>query len=196
MASRPSWLLLLAAAVLALLSACATGPASIDISRQQLQAALERRFPYEARPGGLFVVNVGVPRLQLLPEENRVRLDFTLETGSVLLRGAGRGTLSVVFGLRYQASDATLRATNVRVENIALDGMPGEWRTPLQLAGSLVAENLLEDTVLHALRPEDLARARGWTPGSIRVTPSGVRIALVPPVAQRPSCESCYFASN
>jgi hypothetical protein len=37
--------------------------------------------------------------------------------------------------------------------------------------------------VLHQFRPEDVARARGWTPGAIRVTPQGVRIELVPPAS-------------
>jgi hypothetical protein len=41
------------------------------------------------------------------------------------------------------------------------------------MAGGLVAGNLLENAVLHTFRPEDLGRARGWTPGEIRVTPRG-----------------------
>jgi hypothetical protein len=58
---------------------------------------------------------------------------------------------------------------------------------PLQFAGSLVAENLLQDTVLHTFRAEDLDKARGWAPGEIHVTPRGVRITLVPPSAAMPS---------
>jgi hypothetical protein len=57
----------------------------------------------------------------------------------------------------------------------------------LQFAGGLVAENLLQNTVLHTFRPEDLEKSRGWTPGEIRVTPRGVRITLVPPSAAMPA---------
>lgn len=167
--------------LLALLAGCATGPRTLEISRRQLESALERRFPYEARRTPLFVVNVGVPRLQLLPESNRVRLDFPLEASERLLRNTARGELAVSFAIRYEPADTSLRAASVRVENLALQGVAAEWRAPLEAAGAVIAENLLEGTVLHAFRPEELARAHGWTPGAIRVTPTGLRVELVPP---------------
>ena len=175
--------LLLVLWLLGLLAACATGPRAIEISQQQLQAALERRFPWEARPGGLLVMNVGVPRLRLLPQENRLRLDFTAEPSERIMRGVPRGTFALSFGLRYAPADTSIRATEVRVEQAEVQGIPQELRGFLQLAAALVAENLLDGTVLYTLRPEDVARAGGWTPGDIRVTPDGARIELLPPVA-------------
>ena len=173
---------------LVLLTGCASVPGTVEISREQIQAALERRFPYEARPAaGLFLVRVDGPRLQLLPADNRLRVDFTVEASERITRASGRGALALSFGLRYEPSDTTLRATSVRAENVEMQGLAPEWRAPLQLAGGLVAENLLEGAVLHTFRPEDLARSRGWTPGDIRVTPRGVRIELVPPSAALPA---------
>lgn len=176
---HPGWLLL--AGLLLLLAGCASGPRSVEVSRQQLQSALERRFPHEARAAGVLSLNVGVPRLELQPQANRVRLDFALEASDRIVRSSHRGELAVSFGLRYEPSDASVRAANVRVEQFAVQGLPADWRAPLQRAGAAVAENLLEDTVLHTLRPEDLARARGWTPGAIRVTPTGLRVEFLPP---------------
>jgi len=172
--------------LLGLLAACATGPRAIEIPQQQLQAALERRFPWEARPGGLLVMNVGVPQLRLLPQENRLRVDFTAEPSDRMMRGAPRGTFSLSFGLRYAPADASIRATEVRVEQVEVQGVPQELRGFLQLASALVAENLLDGAVLYTLRPEDVARAGGWTPGDIRVTPGGVRVELLPPAALSP----------
>jgi hypothetical protein len=174
---------LLFAVLLALLAGCASGPRDVDVPAQRLEAALARRFPYELRPAGLFTLKVSVPRLQLLPQENRMRLDFPVEASSRILQGGGRGELAVSFGVRYQASDTSLRAVNVRVERFSVQGLPEAWSAPLQVAGSAVAENLLEGTPLHTFTPEDLAKARGWTPGAITVTPRGVRIELLPPVA-------------
>jgi hypothetical protein len=175
--------LCLLALVVALLAACASGPRDVDVPASRLEAALARRFPYELRPGGLFTLSVGLPQLQLLPQENRVRLDFPVDAASRILQGGGRGNLAVSFGLRYEPRDTSLHAVNVRVERVAVQGLPEAWSAPLQLAGSAVAERLLEGTALHTFSPEDLARARGWTPGAITVTPRGVRIALLPPVA-------------
>jgi hypothetical protein len=173
-------LLALLLVVLALLTGCASVPGTVEISREQLQSALQRRFPYEARAAGLIVVRIGAPRLQLLPAENRVRLEFDVEASERITRSAGGGALALSFGLRYEPSDASLRATGVRVDDVQVQGLSAEWRAPLQFAGSLVAENLLQDAVLHTFRPEDLAKAPGRMPGDIRVTPRGVRITLVP----------------
>ena len=176
---------LLARALLALAVAAAAGcaslPGTVEISRGQIQAALERRFPYEDRRTGLFVVNVGLPRLQLLPQANRLRLDFPLEASERVLRSSTRGQLAVSFALRYEAADASLRAADVRVEQLTLQGFDDAWRAPLEAAGALIAENLLEGTVLHTLRPRDRERLHGRTPGAIRVTPTGVRVELQPP---------------
>lgn len=173
---------------LVLLTGCASVPGTVEISREQIQAALERRFPFEARPvAGLFVVRVASPRLQLLPADNRLRVDFTVDASERITRASGRGALALSFGLRYEPSDTTLRATSVRAENVEMEGLAPEWRAPLQLAGGLVAENLLEGAVLHTLRPEDLERSRRWTPGEIRVTSRGVHIELVPPSAALPA---------
>lgn len=169
---------LLLALPLALLAGCVTVPHSVEISRQQIQSALDRRFPYETRAAHLLPVRVGAPRLDLLPESNRLRLDFPID----VLRGTGRGELAVSFAVRWEPADSSLRAANVRVDRLDLQGLAERVRGPLELVGSLVAEQVLEGAVLHAFRPEELARAQGWTPGEIRVTPTGVRMTLQPPV--------------
>jgi len=181
MRSHPLAARLLLASLLLLLAACASGPRTLEVSRQQLQSALERRFPHEARAAGVLALTVGLPRLELQPQANRVRLDFPLEASDRILRSTHRGELAVSFGLRWEPSDASLRAANVRVERLAVQGLPADWAAPLERAGAVMAENLLEDTVLHTFRSEELARARGWTPGAIRVTPGGLRIEFLPP---------------
>lgn len=175
-------LALLFALPLALLAGCATGPRTVDISRQQIQSALDRRFPYETRAAQLVAVKVGAPRLDLLPEANRLRLDFPIDLNDRILRGAGHGELAVSFGVRWEPSDTSLRAVNVRVEKLELQGLAERLRAPLELVGSLVAEQVLEGAPLHTFRADEVARAQGWTPGDIRVTPAGVSITLQPPV--------------
>lgn len=176
--------LLLLVWLLALLSACATGPRSVEIPLAQLQAALERRFPQVPRLGGLAVLEVGVPRLQLLPGQNRLRVDFSVASSGRIAPRPPRGELGLSFGLRYEPGAATIRAADVRLEQIDVQGVPQEVRGFLRTAGALVAEQLLDGAVLHTLRPEDVARAGGWMPGAIRVTPTGVRVELLPPVVR------------
>jgi hypothetical protein len=169
-------LLLLAA----LLSACATLPREVEVSRAQLEAALARRFPFEARAGGLFTARAGVPRLELLPDSNRLRLAFGIDATERVTRSSAHAEVALSFGLRYEPADASIRATEVRAEDLSVQGLPAGWREVFRLAAGLVAEEMLEDAVLHTFSAEDLARARGLRPGSIRVTPTGVRMELVP----------------
>ena len=164
-----------------LIAGCATLPRSVELPREQIEAALARRFPRETRIAELLVLRVGAPRLTLLPESNRVRLAFHLDVMERIMRRAAQGELALSFSLRFEPTDATLRAADVRVEAIELQGIPEQWRGVLQSAGALAAEQFLEGAVLHAFTSEQLARAGGLRPGDIRVTPRGVRVELVPP---------------
>jgi hypothetical protein len=165
----------------ALLAGCATAPRSVDVSQQQIERALARRFPYEARAGELFTLKAGTPRVTPLPDENRLRLDFVVELRERFAGSVLRSNLALSFALRWEPSDATLRLAAVRIENMDLRGLPERWRTQLQPAAARAVDQLLDGAVLHQFRPEDLARAGGWTPGEIRVTSAGVRVQLLPP---------------
>lgn len=166
----------------ALLAGCASVPHHVEIPRERLQSAVQRRFPYEL-PAGLFTVQVGVPQLRLQPQDNRVQMDFPIDAMPRIGRNALHGELAVSFGLRYEPSDHTLRMVAAHVDQVQVQGVPACWREPLQAIGGLVAAHLLEDAVLHRFDAQEVARAQGWTPHDIRVTPVGIDIELAPPAA-------------
>jgi hypothetical protein len=60
--------------------------------------------------------------------------------------------------------------------------MPGPWQRQLDRLGKPLARALLEDQVLYALRPKDIAglEGRGVRPADLRVTSSGLAITLLP----------------
>lgn len=164
-----------------LLAACASVPRTVDVSLEQLHAAVAKRFPHNERLLQLLDVQVTAPQLQLLPESNRLRVELAVAAANRVLPRPLRGELAVSFAPRYEPADATVRMAQVRVERFELPGVPEPARRELQRLGPAIAEKALEDAILHALRPEELARAQGWTPGELRVTASGLRITLQPP---------------
>lgn len=172
------WLL---GATLVVLAGCASIPRSVEISAAQIQSALAKHFPFESRAGDLFVVKVGAPRVSLLPDVNRLRLEFTFEATDRIVRNAVHGELALSFGLRYEPSDASLRLVDVHVERVDLQRLPDAWRRQLEPLAGAVGERLLEGMVLRTFTPEQLARAQGYRPGEIRVTAGGVRIELLAP---------------
>ncbi len=158
----------------------AAGPA-YRVSLRQLEQALQERFPLRYPVAGLFDVVLAVPRLRLLPEVNRVAGDLPVQVAGPALRRRYGGELGLDFGLRYEASDRTIRAHGLRVRSLDVPQLTGQAAALLQQAGSDLAEQALLEVVLHRLDPRDLALtdAMGLQPGDITVTETGLVIGFV-----------------
>jgi hypothetical protein len=159
------------------------GPRTVEVSQARLQELVERRFPLKKRVLDTIELTVDAPRLTLQPEANRIGVELALNAASDGVVGSVLGgTLLVSQGLRFEASDNTVRLTDVRVERFAIDGIPSPWQRQLDRLGQPLARALLEDQVLYALRPRDIAglEGRGVRPADLRVTSSGLAITLLP----------------
>jgi hypothetical protein len=167
------------AAYLALFSA--HGQPGYMVSRAQLQSAVAQRFPMRKRANGLLDMTVEAPQLRLLPEENRLGATMAVEAAGPALRRAYPGTFDLDFALRYEASDMTIRAHQLRVNTLQFDGLPPQASVLLSGYGPPLAEQALQDAVLHTLKPQDLALpdSMGVRPDSITVTAQGLVIGFV-----------------
>lgn len=181
---RRHFLLPALAASAALLAGCAAvfGPRTVEVSQAQLEELLARRFPVTRRVLEIFDVTVSAPRLRLLPEANRIATDFDLASTERLMRSQHRGSLALTFGLRFEPADNTLRATQVKVERLQIDGAPAPLQRHLERLGTLLADQALDDQVVHTLRPKDVeaVQGRGYRPGELRVTRHGLLVTLLP----------------
>ncbi len=168
----------------ALLAGCSAilGPRTVEVTQAQLEQLLARRFPMTQRVFEIFDVSVSAPRLRLLPASNRIATDLDVGSTDRLLRSQHRGLLSLSFGLRYEAADNTLRVTQVRVEQVQIDAAPALLQRHLERLGTLVAEQSLDDQVIHTLREKDVeaVQGRGYRPSELRVTPRGLLVTLLP----------------
>ena len=114
-------------------SACSASPdgrnqPGYTVSAEQLQQAVAKRFPLRYPLGGLIDLNVLAPRLRLLPEVNRLGTDMIVEAAGPALRRSYAGAFDLDFALRYEASDRTVRAHQLRVNSLrfptSLQGLP------------------------------------------------------------------------
>ncbi|MBS0493932.1 MAG: DUF1439 domain-containing protein [Proteobacteria bacterium] len=171
-----------AAAALALLAGCASAQPGYTISRQQLQQALAERFPRSYPLAGLLDLVLQAPRLTLLPERNQVNAVFDLAASGPLLARPHPGVFDVDFGLRYEATDRTIRAHNLQVNALRLEGLKPQAALLLQRYGQQLADQSLREVVLHQLRDKDLAPIDrlGLQPESINVTASGLLVRFGP----------------
>lgn len=166
-------------AALALAAGCASAQPSYTISTQQLQQALAERFPRSYPLGGLLDLQLQTPQLTLLPERNRLNAVLDVAASGALLQARRyTGAFDVDFGLRYEPTDRTIRAHDLHVNALRLDGVQPSAAGRLQRYGQQLADQSLREVVLHQLRDKDLALADGMglQPESITVTPRGLLV--------------------
>jgi hypothetical protein len=153
---------------------------SFKVSAEQLQQAVARRFPLRYPVGGLLDLNVQAPRLRLLPELNRLGTEMVVEASGPALKRSYTGLFDLDFALRYEATDQSIRAYQLRVNSLRFDGLAPGPSQLLDAYGPALAAQTLHEVVLHQLSPQDLALpdAMGLQPDSITVTAQGLVIGF------------------
>lgn len=152
------------------------------VSAAALQAAVGQRFPLRYPVPGLLILDVQVPTLRLLPALNRLGAEMVVEAAGPALNRSHQGTLEVEFALRYEATDRTVRAHQLRLKRLQFPTLQPGVVALLNTYGPALAERTLLEVVLHRMRPQDLALpdGLGMQPGSITVTDEGLTIGFVP----------------
>lgn len=154
---------------------------SYTVSSEQLQEAVAQRFPMRYPVGGLLNLDLQAPRLRLLPDVNRLGTEMVVKAAGPALRRSYAGTFDLDFALRYEASDQSIRAHQLRVNSLRFAGLPPGPSELLDAYGPALAEQALQEVILHRLRPQDLmlADGMGLEPGAITVTAKGLVIGFV-----------------
>jgi len=171
-------------ALLSSLAGCAgiLGPRTVVITKEELTTKISKPFPVSNRIMDLLDVKAQAPRLQFHPKDNRVGTEFDLSATDNLFKKTYQGTIGVSFGLRFEPKDLTLRLTAVKVDQIALAGLPATLQRYLTRLGAWIAEDKLQDYPVHQFKPEDLRTADrlGYEVGDIKVTDKGLEVHLNP----------------
>jgi hypothetical protein len=170
-------------------SAWAGNPPGHTLSLGQIEQAIAQRFPLTLGVGGLLDLRLLSPRLRLIPALNRIGSAWEIEAGGPALRHRYSGWFDLDFLLRYEPSDRTIRAHQPRVQSLRLAGLPPRPAELIDAYGPLLAEQALQDLVLHQLAARDLALpdALGLEPDTLTVTAQGVVIAFKPKPLRPPT---------
>lgn len=172
------------AVVIGSLAACASlfGPRTVEISRDELQARLGRKFPLTRNVLNLFDVTASSPRLAMIADTNRVSAVVDLLARDTIVQRDYLGNVAVSFGLRYEPKDSTLRILQLNVDSIRIEGMPQGFQQMLLDLGNRVAREHLQDYPIHQFKPEDVSTASrmGLQVDDIRVTRTGLAVHLKP----------------
>ena len=121
-------------------------------------------------------------KLRLLPAQNRLSAEMAVNAAGPALNRSHSGTLEVEFALRYEASDRTVRAHQLRLARLQFPTLQPGVVALINTYGPALAEQTLLEVVVHRMRPQDLALpdSLGLQPGSITVTSEGLTIGFEP----------------
>ncbi|HEX5686499.1 MAG TPA: hypothetical protein VFY73_20920 [Ideonella sp.] len=178
---RRSLVRALAAGAGAALAGCTglMGAPRVAYGEAELNQMLGRRFPLERRVLEALDLSLANPRLTLRPEAARLATEFDLLARDRVFGHSWRGQLALDYGLRFERSDNSLRLVGARVTRLTLDKGGG---AQAERIGALVIEQMLADTVIHRLKPEQIDRLTqaGYELGEVKVTVRGVEIDARP----------------
>ena len=140
-----------------------------------------QRFPLRYPVPGLLDLDVQAPRLHLLPAQNRLSAEMTVEASGAALARRHTGMFDVDFALRYEASDRSIRAYQLHIGHLRFTDLQPAAAELLNAYGSALAAQSLQEVVLHQLLPQDLALpdTLGLQPGTITVTDQGLVVGFV-----------------
>jgi hypothetical protein len=152
------------------------------ISAAELHAALSARFPVRLGLAGLLELQVSAPRLLLLPPRNQLGASLVVQASGPALQAVPPGEMDLMFGLRYEAADRTLRADHLEVRDLRLPGAPPETLQAMRAMLPKLARDVVGDIVLHKFSPRELALAdtMGFEPEQVKVVEDGLVVLFAP----------------
>jgi len=162
-------------------SSRAAAQPSYKVSARQLHQVLAQRFPLRYPVAGLLELRVQTPQLRFLPDQNRLGSDLEILASGEALRRSHAGIVDLDFALRYEPSDLSIRAHQIRVHGVRLPSLSRDAAALIDAYARASAERALLEVVLHTLRPQDLelAATMGFEPGSITVLADGLVVGFV-----------------
>lgn len=174
------------AALAMLLAAGCAGPGvprSIVLSEAELQAQLARRFPLQRSLLDVYELQLSDPRLRIDGAAGRLATELALQASDKRSGRMLQGRLALDYGLRWEASDASIRLVQPRVDSLQIapeSGLSPRRAELLQRMGSALVARLLDDLALYRVPEARLQawRSAGFQPGGLQITPDGVEITI------------------
>ncbi|MBG9390447.1 DUF1439 domain-containing protein [Caenimonas aquaedulcis] len=150
------------------------------LSAAQLHAALSARFPVRVVAAGLIALQVSAPNLLLLPARNQLGATLVLQLDGAQWQQVPPGEVDVVFSLRYEPTDRSLRAHRLDILALRWQRLQPDILLLLQAQLRAAVREAVGEVVLHKFAPRELAlaEAMGLEPQRLTVVDDGVVVSF------------------
>ncbi len=141
-----------------LLSACAgwLGPRVVIVSDAELSQRLAERFPIERRWLELFDLRLSNPRVSTDASSGRLRVEVDIRVGQRLIGKELATRLQLLGKPRYEASDHSIRITDVSVDALQVNGSAESILGRVGAWPSTWLAQVLEDRTIYQLSARQL----------------------------------------
>lgn len=173
-----------AAGVSLSLAACASTfpfiPDHYTFSRDDVQKAIARKFPYQKNVAPVADVLLANPVVGLLPDQNRVAVQLDARFASPFLRAPVNGKFTISGQLAYDAASRSVVIKAPAVDNLTVDGDAQMYAQQIGAAAGMIATQVLTNYPIYTFKPEQLQFAGvNYEPGTITILTNGIRVAIV-----------------
>ncbi len=167
------------------LAACASPtfpfiPDHYTFSREQVQTAIARKFPYRHTVSQLFDVALTNPVVGFDPGANRVTVHVNAHVESPFLQQPVEGAFMLSSQLQYDDASHSVVLRSPSVQQVELNGQARAYRQQIETAGALAAAQWLDGYPIYTFKPEQLQFAGvTFEPGTITILTNGIRVQIV-----------------
>jgi len=167
------------------LGACATAtfpfiPDHYTFSQQQVQSAVQRKFPYRRQVQQLFDVSLSNPVVMLEPDRNRVAVRLDAQLASPFLRQPVNGVFTLSSELAWDAASQSVVLKSPSVDSVDMQGDAAAYGQQVGSVAALAAAQLLDNYPVYTFKPGQLQFAGvNYEPGTITILANGIRVQIV-----------------
>ncbi|HEX7931719.1 MAG TPA: DUF1439 domain-containing protein [Paraburkholderia sp.] len=167
------------------LTACATPtfpfiPSHYTFSQQQVQEAVQRKFPYQRTVSQVFDVALAHPVVGFLPDANRVSVKLDAHLESPFMPQPVDGVFTLSSELAYDAASRSVVLKSPNVDNVSVSGQAQAYTQQINAAAAVLATQLLTNYPIYTFKPEQLQFAGvNYEPGTITILTNGIRVQIV-----------------
>ena len=185
--TRRGFLLMAAAAVgiTVSLAACAAStfpfiPSHYTFSQQQVQEAVQHKFPYQRTISQVFQVQLANPVVGFLPDANRVSIRLDAHLASPFLQEPVDGVFTLSSELAYDEASKSVVLKSPNVDSVNVSGGAQAYTQQINAAAALLATQLLNNYPIYTFKPDQLQFAGvNYEPGTITILTNGIRVQIV-----------------
>ncbi|MDB4500657.1 DUF1439 domain-containing protein [Akkermansiaceae bacterium] len=130
----------------------------LTFTEEEIETRLSEKFPLtEVITNQVPIplpVTVQAPEITFIPGTDRVQARITAEVDTILKKFGTSASFSC--GIRYEASDQSLRLVEPVVEEIETSKVPEKYRGALNLLATALAQRYINDQPVYHLKDADL----------------------------------------